>query len=243
MAGSARWLVFAFFAAASFGCSTGSDSASADDTGNSAANDAFDGDATGSQDAGSGAADTGTDATSGSADTDVTDAVAVDEDASNVAPGKIPGDLQRRVRPARQSDHKCQVRRAHGRLPGTRVARDDQGWGARHGLERRNTELSCVRLLASRPLGSLPLPAHGRRFEQAATGKSVKYGLGFGISARRGRKYVGYGGSQQKAKTHLRLFVKDQLCLGLMCNSSWASTSKLIANLEDAFRAAMALDK
>ena len=73
-------------------------------------------------------------------------------------------------------------------------------------------------------------------------GKEVGNGLAFSIGSRKGKGHVGHSGSQQKARTILRLFTGEGLCLGIMTNIAWADPGKLVASLEDDVRAALALD-
>lgn len=56
--------------------------------------------------------------------------------------------------------------------------------------------------------------------QKLASGKDTTYGLGFGVRDYRGHREVGHGGSQQKARTHLRLLPDDGLCVVVMSNSN-----------------------
>ena len=72
--------------------------------------------------------------------------------------------------------------------------------------------------------------------QKISDGKSTGYGLGFDPGSRAGRPYAQHSGSQQKARTQLRLYFEDNLCIVVMSNSTYADTGALVNGIEDAVR-------
>ena len=68
-------------------------------------------------------------------------------------------------------------------------------------------------------------------------GEPTKYGLGFGVGERDGRRYAEHAGVQPKARSHLRLYPDEQLCIVVMSNTTTTKTSELVDALDDALRA------
>ena len=79
-----------------------------------------------------------------------------------------------------------------------------------------------------------------RAWKETSLGdETSSYGLGFRVGSRNGRAYVEHSGSQQKARTRLRYYPKDDLCIVVMSNSHNASSYDLVRGVEDAARAAI----
>jgi CubicO group peptidase (beta-lactamase class C family) len=64
-------------------------------------------------------------------------------------------------------------------------------------------------------------------------GEPTKYGLGFAVGTRDGRRFVEHAGVQPKTRTHLRLFPDEQRCIVVMSNTTSAKTTRLIDALDD----------
>ena len=69
-------------------------------------------------------------------------------------------------------------------------------------------------------------------------GETSNYGLGFSVSERNGVPFVQHTGVQPKARTRMRLFPDDGLCIVMMSNTSTADTEPLVDELEDIMRGA-----
>lgn len=61
------------------------------------------------------------------------------------------------------------------------------------------------------------------------------YGLGFGVGSSNGRRLISHTGSQQKAKTAVRIYPDDDVCFVVMSNSDNASPSSVSRAVEAAY--------
>lgn len=73
--------------------------------------------------------------------------------------------------------------------------------------------------------------------QKQADGEPTEYGLGFGVGERDGRRHVQHAGVQPKARSHLRLYPDEDLCVVVMSNTTTAKTTELVNAIEDAVRA------
>jgi|GEM_PF-2740566 len=69
--------------------------------------------------------------------------------------------------------------------------------------------------------------------QKTTAGKSISYGIGFSVSSSTTRPFVAHTGSQEKTKTFLYYFLKEETCLVGMTNSTYANVSSL-RNVVDA---------
>jgi serine beta-lactamase-like protein LACTB len=76
--------------------------------------------------------------------------------------------------------------------------------------------------------------------EQLTTdGDRTGYGLGFAVGERDGRRFVEHAGVQPKARTRMRLFPDDDLCVVVMSNTTSCKTGVWVERLEDVARAGL----
>ena len=70
-------------------------------------------------------------------------------------------------------------------------------------------------------------------------GERTGYGLGFAVGDRGGHRFVEHAGVQPKARTRMRLFPDDDLCVVVMSNTTSCKTGAWVEGLEDVARAGL----
>jgi CubicO group peptidase (beta-lactamase class C family) len=131
-----------------------------------------------------------------------------------------------------------QPNRARGYYYDTPTDGDDVSWklpGGGFQSSVKDLARFCVALTGDKLLSAADKQVAWTTLKDAS-GAATGYGLGFEVDWRRGRRYVGHSGSQEKTETRLRLYPEERLCLVVMTNSEQASTWRLIEGLEDTVR-------
>lgn len=121
------------------------------------------------------------------------------------------------------------------------VGSDDVSWKLAGGgfiSTAYDMGLYCKALMANTLLTSAQTTLAWTRQTNTA-GKSINYGLGFSMGVRNGNQRVGHTGSQQKTRTNMRIYPKDEYCFIVLTNSEFTTnTTNFVYAMEDVLRKA-----